>query len=68
MHYVHVLKTNFNQVRLQNLYITVGEGLDFEANVVVEGPFIFNIKLVSISVITWLLDTLLGEAKIPPTT
>ena len=34
-------------MRLQKLDITIGEGLNVESDVVVEGPLIFNVKLKS---------------------
>ena len=35
----------FYKVRLLNIDLTVGEGLNVDANLVIQGPLIFNIKL-----------------------
>ena len=37
--------TSFNQVGLRKIDISIGEGLNVDANVAAECPLIFNIKL-----------------------
>ena len=41
----HVLKNLVNQMRFLKIDLTVGEGLNVDASVVVEVPLIFNVKL-----------------------
>ena len=45
MHEVHVLHDLVNPARLKNIDLTIGEGLNVKAGVVVEGILIFIVKL-----------------------
>ena len=47
MREVYVLHNFFNQVRLPKLYTPFREGINVYTDVVVEGPLILNVKLVS---------------------
>ena len=42
---VYILHDLVNQVRLRKLDLPVGEGLNVDADVGIDGPFILNVKL-----------------------